>query len=65
MPMDKVVSFYKDKMGQSISVFQNEEGAILTMNSADNKSSVVVTISTDTGATDGHTKIAIMHTKST
>lgn len=63
-PMDKVVSFYKDKMGQGISVFQNEEGAILTMNSADSKSSVVVTVSTDTTATDGHTKIAILHTKS-
>ena len=63
--LDKVVSFYKDKMGQGISVIQNDEGAILTLNSADNKSSVVVTISTDTNATDGHTKIAIMHTKST
>ncbi len=62
-PMDKVVSFYKDKMGQGISVFENEQGAILTMNSDDNKSSVVVTISADTSATDGHTKIAIMHTK--
>jgi zinc-ribbon domain len=64
-PMDKVVSFYKDKMGQGISVFENEQGAILTMNGADSKSSVVVTISTDTNAADGHTKIAIMHTKST
>lgn len=62
-PMDKVVSFYKDKMGQGISAFENEQGAILTMNSDDNKSSVVVTISADTDATDGHTKIAIMHTK--
>ena len=64
-PMDKVVSFYKDKMGETISVFQNDQGAILTMNSADNKSSVVVTVSTDSSATDGHTKIAITHTKGT
>ena len=64
-PMDKVVSFYKDKMGGGLSVFQNDQGAVLTMNSADNKSSVVVTVSTDTTSTDGHTKIAIMHTKST
>ncbi|MGA8161390.1 MAG: zinc ribbon domain-containing protein, partial [Acidobacteriaceae bacterium] len=49
-PMDKVVSFYKDKMGQGISVYQSDQGAVLTMNSADNKSSVVVTISADTHA---------------
>lgn len=64
-PLDKVVSFYKDKMGQGISVYQNDQGAVLTMNSADNRSSIVVTVSSDTNATDGHTKIAIVHTKST
>lgn len=64
-PMDTVVAYYKGKMGGGISVFQNDQGAVLTMNSADNKSSVVVTVSTDTRATDGHTKIAIVHTKST
>jgi hypothetical protein len=63
-PMDKVVSFYKDRMGDGISVFQNDQGAILTQNGADNKSSVVVTVSTNTSANDGHTQIAIMHTKS-
>jgi hypothetical protein len=52
-------------MGEGISVFQNDQGAILTLNSADSRSSVVVTISTNTSATDGHTQIAIMHTKST
>jgi len=63
-PLDKVVAFYKDKMGGGLSVFQNDQGAVLTMNSADNKSSVVVTVSSDAASTDGHTKIAIMHTRS-
>lgn len=63
--LDKVVGFYKDKMGQGISVYQNDQGAVLSMNSADNKSSIVVTISTSPTATDGHTKIAIMHARST
>lgn len=60
-PMDKVVDFYKEKLGASASVFQSDKSAVLSMNSDDKKNSVMVTISADT---PGQTKIGILHSKS-
>jgi zinc-ribbon domain len=61
--LDKVVDFYKEKMGPSASVFQSDKSAVMTLNSDDKKTSVMVTISTEDN--DGQTKIAILHSKST
>jgi len=65
--MTQVVDFYKGKLGTGVSVYQSDKSAVLTSTSADNKSSVMVTISTEGNPTpgEGQTKIAIMHTTST
>jgi hypothetical protein len=59
--MDKVIDFYKGKLGASASVFQSDKSAVLSLNSEDKKDSVMVTISSDT---PGQTKIGILHSKS-
>ncbi len=61
-PMDKVVDFYKEKLGPSASVFQSDKSAVLSLTSDDKKTSVMVTISSET---PGQTKIGILHSKST
>jgi hypothetical protein len=58
--MDKVIDFYKGKMGSSASVFQSDKSAVLSLNSPDKKDSVMVTISAESG---GQTKIGILHSK--
>lgn len=61
-PMDKVVEFYKGKLGSGASVFQSDKSAVLSLASEDKKDNVMVTISTEDS--DGKTKIGIMHSKS-
>ncbi len=65
--MAQVVDFYKGKLGSNASVYQSDKSAVLTSTSADNKSNVMVTISTEGNAApgEGQTKIAIIHTTST
>jgi len=60
---DKVLDFYKSRMGGGASVYDAEESAVLTAKKGD-KESVMVTISSKPSEADGKTKIAIMHTKS-
>lgn len=60
-PMDKVVDFYKSKLGSGASVFQSDKSAVLSLASEDKKDNVMITISND--GSDGKTKIGIMHSK--
>ena len=60
-PLDKVVDFYKDKLGSGASVFSSDKSAVLSLTSDDKKTSVMVTITADAG---GQTKIGILHSKS-
>ena len=60
--LDKVVDFYKGKLGSGASVYQSDKGAVLTLADEAKKTSVMVTISADDP--DGKTKIAIMHSTS-
>lgn len=57
--LDKVLSWYKDKLGSGASVYQSDKSAVLTMADDTKKTSVMVTISNEDN--DGKTKIAIMH----
>jgi len=63
-PVDKVVAFYKDKLGSGASVFQSERSAILSTRSTDNKESLMVTVSPDS-SNSSETKISIVHSKAT
>jgi hypothetical protein len=60
---DKVVDFYKSKLGDSVSVIDTSSGAVLTLAKQDQES-VMVTITADPSQNDGKTQIAIVHTKS-
>jgi hypothetical protein len=60
--MDKVIDFYKGKLGATASVFQSDKSAVLTLTNEDKKDSVMVTISSDT---PGQIKIGILHSKQT
>jgi hypothetical protein len=57
--LDKVLSWYKDKLGSGASIFQSEKSAVLTLADDAKKTSVMVTISNEDN--DGKTKIAVMH----
>jgi hypothetical protein len=57
--LDKVMAWYKDKLGSGASVYQSDKGAVLTLADEAKKNSVMVTISTQDN--DGKTKIAIIH----
>jgi hypothetical protein len=57
--LDKVLAWYKDKLGSGASVYQSDKSAVLTMADDTKKTSVMVTISNQDN--DGKTKIAIMH----
>ena len=61
-PADKVVAFYKDKLGSGASVFQSDKSAILSTTSADSKETLMVTVGPDNS---GQTKISIVHSKAT
>lgn len=58
--MDKVVDFYKGKLGSGASVFTSDKSAVLSLSSEDKKSSVMITIS----AENGQTKVGILHSTS-
>lgn len=62
-PLEKVVDYYKDKLGSGASVFQSDKSAVLSSTSADNKNTVLVTVSEDQ-SNSGQTKISIVHSKS-
>jgi len=59
--MDKVVDFYKGKLGSGASVFTSDKSAVLSLTSDDKKSSVMITLS---GGDNGQTKIGILHSMS-
>ena len=59
--MDKVVDFYKGKLGSGASVYTSDNSAVLSVASEDKKTNTMVTI----GVESGQTKIAIMHSTST
>jgi len=59
---DKVLAFYKEKLGSAASIIDTQEGAILTL-STGQQESVMVTISSKSSENDGKTRIAIVHTK--
>ena len=55
-PTEKIVSFYKEKLGDQASIVQTGNGTMLTSGEK-NKNSVMVTITPQ----DGKSKIAIIH----
>ena len=59
---DKVVDFYKDKLGSGASVMDTPETTIITLGRGE-KDSVMVTVTQNPSQDDGKTKIAIVHTK--
>ena len=58
---NKVIDFYRNKLGGNSSVIQTGTGGIITSGQRDNES-WMVTVSADSVA-NGKTKIAIMHAK--
>lgn len=62
-PKDKVVAFYKDKLGSQASTFDSGSSAVLSVNKGDHES-VMVTVNADSGQDDGKTRISIVHTRS-
>jgi hypothetical protein len=56
-PMDKVLDFYKQKLGSGASVYQSDKGAVLSLTDENKKTSIMVTISAESSGT----KVAIMH----
>ncbi len=61
---DKVVSFYKDKFGNDVSVMDSSEGAVITGKKSDNES-IVVTVTPNSSEYEGKTQVAIVHTTAT
>jgi hypothetical protein len=61
---DQVVSFYKSKLGSGASVYDTQNGAIMTLAKA-NQESVMVTINANTSQYGGKTQFAIMHSRNT
>lgn len=61
---DKVVAFYKDKLGSQASTFDSGSSAVMSVNKGEHES-VMVTVSANSGQDDGKTRISIVHTKST
>jgi len=59
---DKVVDFYKGKLGSSASVMDTPETTIITLGRGE-KESVMVTVTQNPSQDDGKTKVAIVHTK--
>jgi hypothetical protein len=60
---DKVVDFYKGKLGSGASMIDTPSGTIFTLGKSE-KESVMVTITAEASQNDGKTQIAIVHTKS-
>lgn len=60
---DKVVAFYKDKLGSQASTFDGGGSAVMTANKGEHES-VMVSIMANSGQDNGKTRISIVHTKS-
>lgn len=60
---DKVVAFYKDKLGSQASTFDAGSNAVLSVNKGEHES-VMVTVNSNSSQDDGKTRISIVHTKS-
>jgi hypothetical protein len=60
---EKVVAFYKAKLGADASVMESDDGAVLTQKKSD-KEQVMVTVTSRANENDGKTRIAIVHTVS-
>jgi hypothetical protein len=56
--LEKVVDFYKGKLGTGASVFQSDKSAVLTEADSDKKTSVMVTVEAES---NGTSKFTIMH----
>jgi hypothetical protein len=59
----QVLNFYKSRFGSDASVFDSQEGTVLTVNKGQQES-VVLTITTNPSEYDGKTQIHIVHTTS-
>jgi hypothetical protein len=57
---DKVIAYYKDKLGSGATVMQSDKGAVLTLADDAKKTNVMVTVGTNDS--DSMTTISIMHT---
>ncbi len=60
---DRVLSFYKARMGSAASIIDTEDGAIIALPKGQQES-VVATITAKPSESDGKTQIAIVHTTS-
>jgi hypothetical protein len=61
-PKDKVLAFYKNKLGSSASVFDSDTSAMITLKK-DNHENIMITISARPSENDGKTKISMVHTR--
>lgn len=59
---DKVLDFYKSKLGSAASVFDSDTSAMISVKK-DNHENIMVTISARPSENNGKTKISIVHTK--
>lgn len=59
---DKVLAFYKDKLGDSASVIDTPDGAIVSLKKSEQEG-VVITITANSSEYSGKTQVAIVHTK--
>jgi hypothetical protein len=61
-PVDKVVAFYKEKLGDQASILQTANGTVLSAGEKD-KNNIVITITTQGASSQGgaSSKIAIVH----
>lgn len=63
-PKDKVLAFYRDKLGSDASTMDTNDTAIVTLKRGENEA-VMVTITPNRGDNDSKTQISIVHTKKT
>ena len=59
---DKVLAFYKSKLGDGASVFDSDTSAMITLKKSGHEN-IMVTISARPSENNGKTKISIVHTK--
>lgn len=61
---DKVVDFYKGKLGSEASVMDSDNSAVISL-AKGQQESVIVTVTGNSSSDGGKTRISIMHSKST
>jgi hypothetical protein len=61
---DQVLAFYKGKLGNGASVFDNPHSAMISLRHG-SEESIIVSITSRPNENDGKTKISIVHTKTT